>query len=1048
MLVRSGLLALIGVIHCAGQTPPLQLRVSTPIVPAGGTAQIRIYTGSAVSLVNGELRFDFDPAIFGPVAAADLFSSTGDQLGTADIRDRHVNVKFQSPSGGLGRLPDLPVIALRVPVLASATVGSVGRITVTSGPDPWLDLQNVHWSAAALAGSVTVGGSLSIAGLTPGGGLLPPGTPIRLTGVGFTAATTVNVESAIIAKTEYVSASELVFTMTTATDLTGKLVTVSSPDGSSATFVSAFQGIPVPPLPTGGFGSVQPIFPLQLYPAGSAGSVVFSTAAIALRNPGLQSIDVILKTLAPLSNGSLVTGFKVTLPPGGVYIAPVAALGGGTRARAFVVPSAPIQMMLIDPSGSATAMAPLPDPVLQPFLVTKAKGNVLDSGAPWVWNWKISGTLPSPVKLQAILEDFPAPFVIGVQSEGGWLKVAPASGTTCNTLSNPGTYQCPDSADITVSVDPSKLSPGTYNGTLSLSAGVFGAVPDIVPVVLNVSAESLLFVNQDPATTIDFGPQLATAPPLSVLLTLTSNADPAAFSADVQTQSGRPWLTVSPAAGVTPATLTIRADPAALAASEDTGTVTVKGGANNLVFRAAMQTLRPETLGFDFRPVTISFVAGVRESAPPSQQLSFRALIAASPVTVTSQTADGGKWLSVSVNTSPGVPYIAVAVDKTGLSPGTYRGTINVTSTLTGTSGQVPVTLLVWSEPPPIVLDPAVLNFSTTVGSGATQIVRISTGNLPLLFDLRASAGWLGASLTFTPFVQVPTPTTFEAFVNTVNLEPGVYKGSFMITAPPQSSNTALLPVTLTVDPRLDPPPSTVTLPLVALVANSASQRLAGLSPGEIISIFGQNIGPPAPAGFTIGADGRIPTQLSGEQVLFDGMPAPLIYTSAGLINLIVPYEVGAREFTALEIQYDGVKIPVGTFPVVPAAPGIFALDATGRGQGAVLNGDNTLNGAANAAARGSVIQIYATGEGLLSPAGMTGEITGANLKRPLLRVKVSIGGVDALVQYAGTVPTAVAGLLQLNVVVPATVAPGPSVPVLLSVGEASSSDSVTIAVR
>jgi uncharacterized protein (TIGR03437 family) len=134
--------------------------------------------------------------------------------------------------------------------------------------------------------------------------------------------------------------------------------------------------------------------------------------------------------------------------------------------------------------------------------------------------------------------------------------------------------------------------------------------------------------------------------------------------------------------------------------------------------------------------------------------------------------------------------------------------------------------------------------------------------------------------------------------------------------------------------------------------------------------------------------------------------------------------------------------------PIAASAPGVFTVDATGTGQGAVVNQDGTVNGVANPAARGSVISIYATGEGQTSPAGVTGSVTQSNAKAPVLPVTVNIGGFGASVQYAGSAPGEVAGLLQVNAVVPQGVGLGPVVPVTVSVGGIASQAGVTIAVK
>ena len=176
--------------------------------------------------------------------------------------------------------------------------------------------------------------------------------------------------------------------------------------------------------------------------------------------------------------------------------------------------------------------------------------------------------------------------------------------------------------------------------------------------------------------------------------------------------------------------------------------------------------------------------------------------------------------------------------------------------------------------------------------------------------------------------------------------------------------------------------------------------------------------------------------------------PSPMIYGSASQANVIVPYEVAGQPATTIALQFGGVTSAAWTIPVAASAPGIFTLDSSGQGQAAVRNQDNSVNGATNPAARGSIIQIYATGEGQTSPQGVTGSVIGSDLKTPVLAVKVTIGGQDAFVQYAGSAGNSVAGLLQVNAVVPQAVTAGSAVPVTISVGGVPSQGGVTIAVQ
>ena len=79
------------------------------------------------------MTLSLDPAVFGAIGSADVFSVTGDQVGTADIQDRQVDVPFSSSTGGIGRRLDLPVMVATVPVLAATAAGTTSAITVKPG---------------------------------------------------------------------------------------------------------------------------------------------------------------------------------------------------------------------------------------------------------------------------------------------------------------------------------------------------------------------------------------------------------------------------------------------------------------------------------------------------------------------------------------------------------------------------------------------------------------------------------------------------------------------------------------------------------------------------------------------------------------------------------------------------------------------------------------------------------------------------------------------------------------------------------------------------
>jgi len=93
------------------------------------------------------------------------------------------------------------------------------------------------------------------------------------------------------------------------------------------------------------------------------------------------------------------------------------------------------------------------------------------------------------------------------------------------------------------------------------------------------------------------------------------------------------------------------------------------------------------------------------------------------------------------------------------------------------------------------------------------------------------------------------------------------------------------------------------------------------------------------------------------------------------------------------------------------------------------------------------VVQIFATGGGQTDPLGMDGKFIGLPYPKMVLPVAVRIGGIDSAVQYAGGAPGLVAGLVQVNAVVPDGVQTGIAVPIVLQVGDVSSANVVTIAI-
>jgi uncharacterized protein (TIGR03437 family) len=215
-------------------------------------------------------------------------------------------------------------------------------------------------------------------------------------------------------------------------------------------------------------------------------------------------------------------------------------------------------------------------------------------------------------------------------------------------------------------------------------------------------------------------------------------------------------------------------------------------------------------------------------------------------------------------------------------------------------------------------------------------------------------------------------------------------------------------------------------------VSVSAATFLTGapLAPGMLASLFGADL-----AGQTAAAARMpLPTTLGGVQVLVEEIPVPLLYVSPSQINYQVPggLEPGAAARVQVVRAATGRVAAGGTLLVAPAAVGIFG----------VLNQDGAPNSASQPAARGSLLQIFATGQGAVrhpppDGAPAPSEPLAETPQRPLVTIGTS-SERDVVPEFSGLAPGFV-GLWQINARVPEITAPGPRTPVLIRYGGAAS---------
>jgi uncharacterized protein (TIGR03437 family) len=217
-------------------------------------------------------------------------------------------------------------------------------------------------------------------------------------------------------------------------------------------------------------------------------------------------------------------------------------------------------------------------------------------------------------------------------------------------------------------------------------------------------------------------------------------------------------------------------------------------------------------------------------------------------------------------------------------------------------------------------------------------------------------------------------------------------------------------------------------------IVNAADYRGGGVTPGEVVVLFPSGTGPQRIAAWDLTNEGTPASPVGATRVLFDNIAAPVVYAIRGQVAAIVPFEVSQRTETQVVLEYAGERSRPVTLPVIRSAPALFTLDATGKGQAAMLNETGCCNSVRNPAPQGTVVSLYATGDGQTAPWTM---------QPSKLPVAVTVGGIAGEILDVRNI-----GVLQVNFRVPAAAPTGDAIPLILEVGESRSSGVVTMAVR
>ena len=374
------------------------------------------------------------------------------------------------------------------------------------------------------------------------------------------------------------------------------------------------------------------------------------------------------------------------------------------------------------------------------------------------------------------------------------------------------------------------------------------------PVTVTTTPATLTFTYQSGATTL----------PKPQKVAVKASAGKPSFTTSTP---GDPWLAVSMDSGTLPASLAVSVNPTGMAVGTYTSSVTIT--ASGVVSTAVISvnlnvTAPPSTLSLN--PATLIFTTPPNPSAAQTVTLSTDV----APISYTATS--GATWMTVSPTVGivfPGeLAMFAVTVDGSSLTPSAtpYSGKITVVASganVTSKSQNITVNVTVNSQTPTIT---SIWPPSLPVNGGAqtltirgtnfysASVAQVQGVTAPLVTTLVSPS----ALLAVVPASMLTAPASLDVIV--VNPAPG------------GGSSAMAVPV--------------VSAPSILGIFGAASYASATVSPGELVTIFGSNIGPTTPATMSITGAGYVNNTLSNVAVTIDGNPAPMLYVNADQVTI------------------------------------------------------------------------------------------------------------------------------------------------------------------
>ncbi len=623
---------------------------------------------------------------------------------------------------------------------------------------------------------------------------------------------------------------------------------------------------------------------------------------------------------------------------------------------------------------------------------------------------------------------------------------------------------------IVVTVDPTQLPDGSSSAQVMVTGSVGSS--ESIPITITITVAPMQSVMTLPERGFVFtGVQGSGVTPPQSLTVLNPGGAAFSYTAAPIPLTGSGWLNVSSGAGVSNpgsvGTASVSVNTAGLQPGVYYGLVRVSspGTVNSpqdveVVLNLFAPAFSP---GAVVGPTGLVFAATTSDSDPGSQTFRITNLGTTPAPFVLRPVLIGGAWLQARPNSGTivagGSQTITLQANIGDLTPGVYNGSIAMQV------GSVPRAVnVLFVVAPEAISAVAASDYHLRDSAAACSPTTLYPVFTSFVQDFVVAAGWpvpvevsvvddcgnpMKTGRVVTSFSNGDPPVSLSSLGN------GRWQGTWL------GRNVKASQIVIAAAANMDAPQLAGTFNYTGTLQVNAgvpSVNAGGVSvgavaaaqsppaPGSVISISGTNLAPGNAA-----AQLPLSTALSGTEVLLGGELLPLLYTSSGLINAVVPYDLPVNAQYELIVSTGGMISGPQTVTVAAAQPSIFTIDNTGVASvaGAVWN--QITNGTAAVAAApsggisaGQKLVIYCTGLGAVNQTvdpttGAPASVSASNT------VSVSIGSQSATPSFAGLVP-GYTGLYQVNVTVPSGVAAGSQIPVSVSVaGQTSAPVNVTM---